>query len=30
VESKGLDILEGLAPSETEKDIAYRVGAGDV
>jgi hypothetical protein len=24
------DIMEGLAPSETKEEIAYRVGAGDV
>jgi hypothetical protein len=30
VESKGLDIVEGSAPSETEKEIAHRVKAGNV
>jgi hypothetical protein len=29
-ENKGLRIVEGSAPSETEKEIAHRLGAGDV
>jgi hypothetical protein len=29
-ESEGLDIMEGSAPSEMEKETAYRVKAGNV
>jgi hypothetical protein len=28
--SKGMDIVEGSAPSETEKEIAHAIGAGNM
>jgi hypothetical protein len=30
VEDEGLDIVEGLAPSKIEKEIACRVRAGNI